>query len=134
MIDTHTIHQSAKISWIRRLFQPTDAKWKTLIDLQHLNKNCGTKIANKAKSKYHTQILQAWYPLLDHSPTSIYDILNQYIANNQYIKMQGKSLTKQNFQNLKIYDFVNEQGTFLTIDLLNRKLECKIKPLHGEKN
>ena len=29
MIDTKTIHQSEKISWIRRLFQITDAKWKT---------------------------------------------------------------------------------------------------------
>ena len=82
MIDTHTIPQSAKISWIRRLFQPTDAKWKTLmlhmlnIELQHLNKNCGSQIASKAKTKYHAQILQAWYNLLDHQPTSIYDILN----------------------------------------------------------
>ena len=29
MINTQTIHQAAKISWIRRLFQTTDAKWKT---------------------------------------------------------------------------------------------------------
>ena len=69
MIDTQSIHQAAKISWIRRLFQTTDGKLKTVmlhmlnIDKQNLNKNPGVQISNKAKANYHTQILKAWYNL-----------------------------------------------------------------------
>ena len=42
-------------------------------------------------------------------------------------------MEKQEFvfkrKNLKIYDLVNEHGTFLSTELLNQKLECNIKPL-----
>ena len=140
MIDTHTIHQSAKISWIRRLFQTPDTKWKTLTlymlntNLQNLNKNPGIQASSNAKTKFHIQILQAWYTLIDHPLKTVYDIINQYIANNQYIKIQGKSLTNQNFKitnldTIKLYDLVNEQGKFLSRDLLNQKLKCNLKPL-----
>ena len=101
MIDTQSIHQAAKKSWIRRLFQ---TKWKTLmlhmvnIDKQNLNKNLGVQISNKAKTSYHTQILKAWYTLIDYTLRTVYDILNQYIANNKYIKIQEKPITNQNFK------------------------------------
>ena len=135
IIDTHSIHQAAKISWIRRLFQTTDAKWKTLmlhmlnIDKQTLNKNPGVQISNKAKTSYHTQILKAWYTLIDYPPKTVYDILNQYIANNQYIKIQGKPITNQTFKinldNLKVHHLVNKQGNFLSRELLITKFNFK---------
>ena len=80
MIDTQSIHQAAKISWIRRLFQTTDAKWKTLmlhmlnIDKQNLNKTPGVQINNKVKTSYHTQILKAWYTLIGTTPQKQYTI------------------------------------------------------------
>ena len=139
MIDTQTIHQSAKISWIKRLLQPNDSKWKTLmlymlnLEQQNFNKNPGVRASNNAKTKYHKQILHAWYTFIDYIPTTIYEILNQYIANNQNIKIQGNLITNQNFKieldNWKIYDLIDEEGKFLSNVLLNQKLKSNLKPL-----
>ena len=139
MIDTHTIHQAAKISWIRRLFHTTDAKWKTLmlhmlnVDIKNLNKNPGVQVSNNAKTNYHAQILKAWYTVIDHPTKTTYDILNQHVAHNQYIKIQGRPITSHNFKinldNVKVNDLVNNQGKFLTIEEINQKMHCNLKPL-----
>ena len=56
MIDTQTIHQSAKISWIKRLLQPNDSKWNYFmlfmlnIEPQNFNKNPGVQASNNAKT------------------------------------------------------------------------------------
>ena len=103
-------------------------------DLLNLNKNPGIQASSNAKTKFHTQILQAQYTLINYPLETVYDIINQYLANNQYQKIQGKSLTKQNFKitnldTIKLYDLVNEKGKFLSIVLLNEKLKCNPKPL-----
>ena len=104
------------------------------IQLYDLNKNSGVLLANKAKTKFHTQILTAWNTLHGDCPTSVHEILNQYISCNQYIKIAGKCISKNNFlineiEKLKIYDIVNEEGNFLALNLLNQKLNCSLKPL-----
>ena len=80
------------------------------IDKQNLNKSPGVQISNNATTSYHTQILKNMvHPY--YSPRTLYDILYQYIANNQYIKIQGKPITNQNFKinldNLKVHHLVN---------------------------
>ena len=140
MVDTNSIHQSAKIGWIKRLFDPTKGKWKTLMlqmlntTLQDLNKNLEILPNNKAKTKFHTQILLAWTALHEDNPTTVHEILNEYVSKNKHIKIQGKYITKENFsitniENLKIYDLVDNQCHFLSLCVLNQNLKSNLKQL-----
>ena len=58
------------------------------IEHQNLNKNPGIRVCINVKTKYHKQILHAWYTFIDYYPTTLYEILNQYIASNQHLKIQ----------------------------------------------
>ena len=66
-------------------------------DLLNLNKNPGIQASSNAKTKFHTQILQAWYTLINYPLKTVYDIINQYLANNQYQKNPRKIFNKTKF-------------------------------------
>ena len=116
MIDTQTTHQSAKINWIKRLLKTNDSKCKT------------------QGAIYADYFLHARYTFINYYPTTLYEILNQYIANNQNLKIQGNLITNQTFKieldKLKIYIMIDERGKFLSNDLLNQKF----KPISKHNN
>ena len=57
-----------------------------------LNKNINSqKIIGK--TKFHTQILDSWFKLIGTEPKDHDDIENQFIAHNQYIKINGKPIS-----------------------------------------
>ena len=66
MIDIHAVHTAAKCSWLKRLYNPINAKWKCCmwymlnVNENILNKNYSIDASKRARSKFHAQILQRW--------------------------------------------------------------------------
>ena len=59
MIDIYAVHDTAKCTWIRRLFDNTDAKWKSIflyminIGKDLLNKNLEIRTINNFKTEFY---------------------------------------------------------------------------------
>ena len=137
MIDVYAVHDTAKCSWIRRLFDNNNSKWKTIFkeligtEISTLNKNLGSNILNFGKTTFHKQVLEAWYNVTNIDPVKIDDILNQYLLYNQHIKINGKIIRESFFNSsvastLKVSDIIEKNGRILSIDRLNIKINVCI--------
>ena len=109
MTDIFSVHKAAKCIWIKRLNDESKGKWKSLfwimlhIDIRLLNRNINYKKIT-GKTKFHTQVLESWYKLIGTEPKVQDDIANQFIAHNQYIKINGKPINDQSLYNIQIKD------------------------------
>ena len=134
MIDVYAVHTAAKCSWIRRLFDNTNSKWKVIfivmlnIKPALLNKNLELKNTSRCLTEFHKQILTSWIELTSKEPFSYKEIINQYILHNRHIKINGEviksthlSNNNTNINDLQIADMINEHNTFLTQDEFNRE-------------
>ena len=81
MLDINSCNYAAKGSWIRRLLNPENSKWKNLtwimlnIDKNKLiNSNC-LEHNIKSKSSFHTQMLKAWAQVNSFEPKSLKEII-----------------------------------------------------------
>ena len=69
MIDVYAVHTTAKCSWIRRLYDNTNAKWKITflemlnINKEILNKNLDKKMIEHCRSEFHKKTLACWIQL-----------------------------------------------------------------------
>ena len=115
MIDIYYAYLASKICWIKRLFDSTTAKWKTImlqtmkIDLHKLNRKY---IYNNSKiPHYYPQVLEVWKQVSNFKK-KIKEILNEYIMYNDEIKIGNKILdekfmSSENVRNLKIMDILD---------------------------
>jgi len=107
MIDVYAVHDTAKVSWIRRLYNQTDAtgtsKWKNLFKMMinmnetKLNKNLEIIQSNPGKSNFHRQLLISWFKVSNTNPIQVKDICNQYILCNRFIKIDHKTISETTF-------------------------------------
>ena len=128
MPDIISVHKTAKISWIKRLSDMRQNKWKTLmLDLlnlkfSNLNHKLPLNQTKNCKSAFHKQVLENWIYFKNVEPSSKCEVLNEYIFNSAFIQTDGSSLTPKMFglcnttknYGTKIIDIINmATGTFL---------------------
>ena len=83
-----------------------------------LNKNINSqKIIGK--TKFHTQILESWLKLIDTEPKDQDDIENQFIAHNQYIKINGTPISNRSLYKIKIKHLYESNGKIMEITRFN---------------
>ena len=123
MIDIYYAHQASKISWIKRLYDSSTAKWKTIMlktmqtDLQKLNRKY---IYNISKiPHFYQQVIEAWKQVSNFKPTDYLEVINEYIMYNDEIKIGNKILdekfvSSENARNLKIIDILDDDQRFKT--------------------
>ena len=63
-----------------------------------LNKKLDQSIINKT-TKFYKQVLTSWSLLYNHIPENLEEILNEYIFDNRYIKIDNKVLTYKYIKN-----------------------------------
>ena len=140
MIDIYAVHTASKCSWLKRLFDQSDSKWKKSmwymlnVDTKVLNKNYNNRICKRAKSNFHQQILQLWPEVHETIPTNKTDILNEYIIYNKNILLNKKMLEptyfgKDSNQNIKIMDIYTKKGLFQSKPLIEDSLGTKLATL-----
>ena len=127
MIDVYAVHTTAKCSWIRRLYDNTNAKWKIIflvmlnINMDILNKNLDKKMIENCRSEFHKQTLACWIQLTNIEPINYKQIANEYIIHNRLLKINKEVVTPSFFktndvnsiQNIRIYDMISQQNTLL---------------------
>ena len=95
MVDTFSVHTTAKCRWICKLFDGTDKKWKDSflcmlnIPIDKLKNNLNTKLLVNCKTEFHKQTLKAWLTTYATEPINHKEIILQYICENQFIKVNG---------------------------------------------
>ena len=71
MICIKTMIKSIKITWVKRLLNEINSKWKKLswfllgLDKERLFSRLNPCIINMPKVKFYNQILSIWYDFLD---------------------------------------------------------------------
>ena len=120
MLDINACNLAAKGSWIRKLIGTENSKWKTLtwymLNTSPNNltdSNCLWK-KTIGKSKFHTQIFQAWSEINSFEPTTLKEIINQSLTENIYIRVDNKpinanffgTINKSKFKEMKIKDII----------------------------
>ena len=141
MPDIISVHKTAKISWIKRLSDMRQSKWKTLmLDLlnlkfSNLNHKLPLNQTKNCKSAFHKQVLENWIYFKNIEPSSKCEVLNEYIFNSAFIQTDGSSLTPKMFglcnttknYGTKIIDIIN-MATGKTLDNtnLNTKLDWNL--------
>ena len=142
MIDIFAVNTASKISWIRKLFDENDAKWKILfmemlnIDINLLKYNLNATFADKCKTSFHKQIISAWIDIHSTYPKSQKEITSQYILHNRFILVNKEAIEEKFFgnqhnyftRNLKVSDILHE-GRFKSLIDLNEHHNLTINML-----
>ena len=136
MVDVFKVHLASKISWIKRLHDPTNAKWKKVmlkmmnVNLDILNKKCDFVTSNKIPP-FYSQVLKAWQQISCCAPNTPHEIVNEYILYNNKIKIGNKILDKKyiNSPNLKILDVLDNNYLFLSLRQLNTTLGLDLEQM-----
>ena len=105
--------------------------WTRLnLDQNQINKNFSKKIIT-AKTSFHQQVLNSWIRIHNIHPNNIIEILNQYLAYNQYIQIDNKHLyLKHNclkmLSDIKLGDIITSRNTIMNHKELSPKYNFKI--------
>ena len=141
MPDIISVHKTAKISWIKRLSDMRQNKWKIfMLDLLNLKlSNLKYKLplnqTKNCKSAVHKQVLENWIYFKNVEPSSKCEVLNEYIFNSAFIQTDGSSLTPKMFglcnttknYGTKIIVIINiARGKTLDNTNVNTKLDCNL--------
>ena len=143
MIDVYDIHSAAKCSWIRRMYDITNSKWKiTFLYLLNigkdiLNKNLDMKMVNKCKTDFHKQVLSSWIKIFCTEPESHIDIINQYLVHNKSLTINRKCIMPSFFKavnsdvtyNIRILNILSPQNTFRSLQDFNQLNQTNINVL-----
>ena len=140
MVDVYSVHDAAKFSWIKRLLDQSNGKWKTImwkmlnIPKEILNKNPSKDITEQAKTIFHKQIVEAWLRINKCRDYNEETILNEYILHNKNIKIKGKMITRdflknENSNNIKIWDIIDDNGYLRKKENINTELSLNMDQL-----
>ena len=143
MPDVFAFHNAQKAMWIKRYHLNNSSKWRALFkqlsnfkdyELDHkLSKddlNC--------KSSFHHQVLHCWFNFKSNPPNNINEILNEYIFLNKYVQIGHKSIlpsrlgleSSEALMDIKIKDFLNSHGKFMSPEDINNTRKWKVNILH----
>ena len=141
MPDVYLVNSTSKISWIKRLTNERDCKWKILtlymlnLNSTHLSHKIPETWISHCKTDFHKQLLQCWLFFKNMKPVGDVEILNEYIFHSSSITTGNTVLSPQMFglsnssQNLsvKIMDLLNlTTGLILNINTINENLNWKL--------
>ena len=94
MINIFALHMAQKSRWIKRAASNSTCKWghlfqavcritKEVLDYK-LSEKCLLKYR---ETKFQQQVLQCCYQIISIPPTFVEEIINEYICQNMYIKI-----------------------------------------------
>ena len=118
----HTIVQSSKVMWIKRLLSPMKAQWKKLafnvMNVSRFQLYCKNEaqFINTA-SLFYKQVLDAWYNFHSTEPSTVEEITTEVLWNNKFIKIDNKPVyySKWHVSGITYFqDLLNKNGKLLT--------------------
>lgn len=147
MIDFTLFDKALKICWVRRLCSEGNQPWK-LIPLRFLSNIGGTLLfscnydvkslhLNKNFPSFYNDIISHWQELINASPTTKEDVLDQIVWNNRFIKVNKTSVYFQKWHQAGIYRLSSlldeSKKRFLSFNaFVNQfQVKCNFLQYHG---
>ena len=103
MPDIYEINKASKITWIKRIANNEDAKWKHLMcKLLDINEQLflyklPLVYSQRCKTKFHKQVMESWLSIKNTNPTSCNEILNEYVFHSTLVASGNEELNYQKF-------------------------------------
>ena len=140
LIDLKTKVKSLSVSWIKRLTDESNAKWKAtsklLYKCQDLNFffMCNrSPLTSNIQPKFYKQINNIWSEMMEVNEPSLPIIHNQVLWNNRYITIQNTSFQWDHWKRagiLKVNDLMTNNN-FLSAEELSEKYHIHINFLEA---
>ena len=82
-------------------------------------------------TQFHNQILEKWFSVYSFQPETMQEILTQYLAYNQHLKIKNKVIKgyigNNNINDIRILDILDKStGNFQTLNEINAKLNMNL--------
>ena len=141
MSDISSIHSVQKCLWIKYLIDACEKKWKVLsyqllgLKPEMLDFKPPEASLKVAKTNFYQQVLDCWSLIKIREPTSVNEVLNEYILYNRYVKTDNKCLDssillqKEGHQKIKLFDIVDSEGKILSFQRLVKKIPLRLSLL-----
>ena len=128
MVNFAGVVKSLNIAWVNRYCKATDSHWCAFLDSM-LSKvggaflfqcNYELKLLDlKNLPSFYKNVLAVWQELNSKEPIDVKEIQHEILWNNQFIKINGKSIYYKTWVNrgiLKVCDLLDTQRRFLCLE------------------
>ena len=139
MTDVFLVHESAKIRFLKRILKSDNMKWTKPtwyllnIEKHQVNHKTPAYYTEQCKTEFHCQVLKCWQKIKCRPPSSIEEIMNEYIFDNKYISCNGKPLDHKLFKSstilsddLRLNSLLDNNGHIQTFQQLKHKFDWKL--------
>ena len=141
MQDITAQNKALKISWLKRLTENNNSKWKKMIqeqlpktnNMNYLHFNLKKEDVQKAFPRlYNTfwkEILEEYYEINYKKPEEIENITNQIIWFNSNIKIDNRTIYYQKWEEkniIKLQDILDNEGKIMEKGEIQRELNINI--------
>ena len=139
MTDVFLVHESAKIRFLKRILKSDNMKWTKPtwyllnIEKHQINHKMPAYYTEQCKTEFHCQVLKCWQKIKCRPPSSIEEIMNEYIFDNKYISCNGKPLDHKLFKSstilsddLRLKSLLDNNGHIQTFQQLKHKFDWKL--------
>ena len=139
MTDVFLVHESAKIRFLKRILKSDNMKWTKPtwyllnIEKHQINHKTPAYYTEQCKTEFHCQVLKCWQKIKCRPPSSIEEIMNEYIFDNKYISCNGKPLDHKLFKSstilsddLRLKSLLDNNGHIQTFQQLKHKFDWKL--------
>ena len=140
LIDLKTKVKSLSVSWIKRLADESNAKWKSIPKLLY---NCQdlkfffmcnhARITSDIQPKFYKYINHIWSEMMEVNEPSLSIIRNQVLWQNRYITIQNSSFHWDHWKRagiLKVHDLMADNN-FMSAEELSEKYNIRINFLEA---
>ena len=138
MPDIYTVHATQKLAWMKRLLDNSTKKWKVLsfslicLPKDYIDFKLPSDRYHTAKTQFYQQLLNCWFSIKNKKPTTVDEILNEYLFYNRFILVNKSCLELSIVDNnkrllqTKMIDLIKLDGSLLNFQDMSTKFSSQL--------
>ena len=125
MPDIYTVHATQKLAWMKRLLDNSTKKWKVLsfslicLPKDYIDFKLPSDRYHTAKTQFYQQLLNCWFSIKNKKPTTVDEILNEYLF---YKTIDNNKRLLQT----KMIDLIKLDGSLLNFQDMSTKFSSQL--------
>ena len=138
MPDIYTVHATQKLAWMKRLLDNSTKKWKVLsfslicLPKDYIDFKLPIDRYHTAKTQFYQQLLNCWFSIKNKKPTTVDEILNEYLFYNRFILVNKSCLELSIVDNnkrllqTKMIDLIKLDSSLLNFQDMSTKFSSQL--------